>query len=112
MGPGITLCDKPVLRGTLVVLRPVRVEDAGGLAGIDPETLRLTGTHQRFPIGVIEQWYATRESYDDRLDLSIVELASGEWVGRSCSTTLSPTTGAVVSGSSLRAPSSRPGARH
>jgi RimJ/RimL family protein N-acetyltransferase len=81
VGALATLADKPTLRGSKVLLRPVRKEDAHGLAAIDAETLALTGTQQCVPVEAIEQWYATRASCDDRLDLSIVELASGAWVG-------------------------------
>ncbi len=81
MRRGASFSDKPTLRGTLVALRPVREDDARDLAAVHDETLRLTGTHRRAPVKVIEQWYATRASVDDRLDLSIVELASGAWVG-------------------------------
>jgi RimJ/RimL family protein N-acetyltransferase len=77
----VSLADKPTLRGSLVVLRPVHAADAGALAAIDTETLRLTGTRQRVPVAAIERWYASRGGLDDRLDLSIVELATGEWVG-------------------------------
>jgi RimJ/RimL family protein N-acetyltransferase len=81
VGPRATFAHKPTLRGSKVLLRPVREEDAHGLATVDTETLGLTGTHHRVPLEAIKQWYATRASCDDRLDLSIVELASGAWAG-------------------------------
>jgi RimJ/RimL family protein N-acetyltransferase len=74
---------KPTLAGELVLLRPVEAADASGLAAIDPETERLTGSHldDGFTIDNLETWYATRAEHDDRLDLSIIERATGEWAG-------------------------------
>jgi hypothetical protein len=34
----------------------------------------------------LQHWYASRTSHDDRLDLSIIERATGQWPERSCST--------------------------
>ncbi len=72
---------KPVLTGTLVQLRPVRVKDADGLYTMHPEALRLTGTHQEHSLGALKDWYSTRAKDDGRLDLSIFERTSGEWAG-------------------------------
>jgi RimJ/RimL family protein N-acetyltransferase len=73
---------KPTLSGSLVTLRPVSASDAVGLMACDEETLRLTGSHGRaHDLAELEQWYATRASHADRLDLSIIERASGEWAG-------------------------------
>jgi RimJ/RimL family protein N-acetyltransferase len=74
---------KPTLTGELVLLRPVEKTDAAGLLAIDPETARLTGSHTdgRFALKSLEAWYATRAEHDDRLDLSIIERATGEWAG-------------------------------
>lgn len=74
--------DKPALIGDLVLLRPVAAADASGLYSCDEETLRLTGSHHRaHSLADLEQWYATRGAHDDRLDLSIIEQATGEWAG-------------------------------
>ena len=74
---------KPTLTGELVLLRPVEKTDAAGLLAIDPETARLTGSHtdSGFTLKSLEAWYATRAEHDDRLDLSIIERATGEWAG-------------------------------
>jgi RimJ/RimL family protein N-acetyltransferase len=78
-----SFADKPTLTGALVVLRPVEVADAAGLFALDPETLRLTGSNQdsAFTLENLENWYATRGTTDDRLDLSIIERATGAWAG-------------------------------
>jgi RimJ/RimL family protein N-acetyltransferase len=74
---------KPTLTGELVLLRPVETQDAAGLFAIDPETERLTGSRRdsEFTLSNLESWYSTRASHDDRLDLSIIERASGKWAG-------------------------------
>lgn len=71
---------KPTLTGELVLLRPVETADAAGLLAIDPETARLTATRTdaRFTLKDVEDWYATRAEHDDRLDLSIIERATGK----------------------------------
>jgi RimJ/RimL family protein N-acetyltransferase len=77
---------KPTLRGQQVLLRPVTVADAPGLAELlhDPEVRRLTGTHGQVGPEALErarQWYAASSSAEDRLDLAIVEQATGDYVG-------------------------------
>lgn len=74
---------KPTLTGELVMLRPVEPQDAAGLLAVDPETERLTGSRRdsEFTLANLESWYTTRAGHDDRLDLSIIERASGEWAG-------------------------------
>lgn len=78
-----TFAIKPTLSGELVLLRPVEAADAAGLLDVDAETMRLTGSHPDagFTLGRLEDWYATRAAHDDRLDLSIIERATGEWAG-------------------------------
>jgi RimJ/RimL family protein N-acetyltransferase len=75
------LADKPTLTGELVLLRPVGTADAAGLLACDDETLRLTGSHGSATLAELEQWYATRAAHADRLDLSIIERATGQWAG-------------------------------
>ncbi|MET7751415.1 GNAT family protein [Micromonospora sp. NPDC005367] len=79
----ISFGEKPTLTGDLVVLRPVGVADAPALAAaaLDPDVDRLTGTHTRFSLEALERWYSSRAEHDDRLDLAIVERATGESVG-------------------------------
>ncbi|WP_211349233.1 GNAT family N-acetyltransferase [Micromonospora pisi] len=81
MGDAISLIEKPILVGERVLLRPVEAADAPGLATLDPETLKLTGSHRTHSLEILERWYATRAGHDDRLDLAIVDQGSGEWVG-------------------------------
>jgi RimJ/RimL family protein N-acetyltransferase len=78
-----SFAGKPTLTGTRVLLRPVSAADAAGLFELvnDPEGSRLTGTHAEFTFEQVERWYATRADHDDRLDLAIVDLAGGGYVG-------------------------------
>ncbi|MFE5584934.1 GNAT family N-acetyltransferase [Kitasatospora sp. NPDC056531] len=84
---------KPVLVGRKVTLRPFLLDqDAPALRAIlqDPEVGRLTGSDH----GPVEPepwneaaekqmraWYGTRHEQSDRLDLAVVERASGVCVG-------------------------------
>lgn len=81
MSSAISFAEKPVLEGEVVVLRPVMAADAPQLAGLDAETLRLTGTHRTFSLAELEHWYGSRAEHGDRLDLAIVERATGRWAG-------------------------------
>lgn len=79
----IDLRTKPTLTGERVILRPVSEDDVAGLMDLlaDPEGNRLTGTHAEFTEEQARRWYASRGEQDDRLDLAIVERASGEYAG-------------------------------
>lgn len=87
-----TFADKPTLTGNLVTLRPVEPEDVEVMAGIltDPDLLRFTGSvHSTAEIeasaepelGPLREWYSTRNDQPDRLDLLVVDNASGQMVG-------------------------------
>jgi RimJ/RimL family protein N-acetyltransferase len=81
MPPDISFAAKPTLSGALVTLRPVRRADAVGLARLDAETRRLTGSHRTHSLEELEGWYGSRAEHHDRLDLAIVERATNEWAG-------------------------------
>lgn len=76
---------KPTLDGDRVVLRPVTADDVPALLPLfrDPETARLTGGHglHRYDEARLREWYGSRADRDDRLDLAVVERASGAVVG-------------------------------
>ena len=84
----MTFSSKPTLTGRLVVLRPFASEDLAAMREVllDPEVLRLTGSvHDKDAVPQtpeeMEKWYATRNDQQDRLDLAIVDRASGRCVG-------------------------------
>jgi RimJ/RimL family protein N-acetyltransferase len=83
---------KPNLMGSRVLLRPFEEQDfpAMGEALADPEVLRLTGSIHASEeatgrSAVLDEkgleWYRTRNTAADRLDLAIIELATGGCVG-------------------------------
>ena len=74
---------KPTLVGELVTLRPVEAQDSEAAWEMlhDPVGADLTATTATFDRPQIDEWYATRNDQDERLDLAIVENATGEWVG-------------------------------
>ena len=82
---------KPTLTGDRVILRPLGAADAEAMAAVldDPELLRLTGSVTSTaeaeagftPDEAFHDWYATRPEQPDRLDLAIVERATGDLVG-------------------------------
>jgi len=83
------LAANPTLVGELVVLRPFTADDAEAMAQImaDPEVVRLTGSansssaHTPVDLQVAREWYGTRQAQTDRLDLAVVDAATGELVG-------------------------------
>ena len=74
---------KPTIVGERVVLRPVEAADATGMweSANDPEGRDLTATSATFTREQVEAWCASRASQDDRLDLAIVDAATGEYAG-------------------------------
>jgi hypothetical protein len=99
---------KPTLTGEIVLLRPVEATDAAGMLAVDPETKRLTGSQSSdfFTLESLEKWYVTRAEHDDRLDLSIIDRATGKWLEKSCSTNWTCRTNRAGSGLRCRVPSS------
>ncbi|MFG2054824.1 GNAT family N-acetyltransferase [Micromonospora sp. NPDC048930] len=76
---------KPTLTGDRVLLRPLTADDAVAFEAIlsDPEVIRLTGSppQERFDLDRLRDWYGSRSSQTDRLDLAVVDRTTGECVG-------------------------------
>ncbi|WP_233600887.1 MULTISPECIES: GNAT family N-acetyltransferase [Micromonospora] len=76
---------KPTLTGERVLLRPLTADDAAAFQAIlaDPEVVRLTGSppQERFDLDRLRDWYGSRGAQTDRLDLAVVDRATGECVG-------------------------------
>ncbi|GAA1971788.1 GNAT family N-acetyltransferase [Kitasatospora viridis] len=83
---------KPTLVGDLVVLRPFAVdEDAEAIRDFltDPETARFANGEEQSGRSqwtaererVMREWYGTRHEQPDRLDLAVVDRATGRCVG-------------------------------
>lgn len=75
--------DKPTLTGDLVVLRQLDEGDYEALQAAmdDPDVARLTGSHVEIGEEQAREWMRTRKDQTDRLDLAIVDKASGAVVG-------------------------------
>ncbi|MGW6602193.1 GNAT family N-acetyltransferase [Streptomyces sp. NPDC055036] len=76
---------KPTLDGELVLLRPVTVNDVAPLMPMlrDAQVTRLTGSHDEGEPDEawLRTWYGTRADQDDRLDLAVVDKATGNVIG-------------------------------
>ncbi|MFF8599392.1 GNAT family N-acetyltransferase [Streptomyces sp. NPDC015232] len=74
---------KPTLTGERVLLRPVTEDDVPALLPMlrDPEIGRLTGSHAELDERALRRWYATRGDQTNRLDLAVVDRATGRVAG-------------------------------
>ena len=74
--------DTPVLSGELVVLRPIRADDADAMWDMvnDPEGMRLTGTSASFAREQVDTWCATVADREGRQDWAITHGAD-EYLG-------------------------------
>ena len=74
--------DKPVLRGELVVLRPIRADDAEAMWEMvnDEEGRRLTGTTTTLTFEETASWCASLPERDGRIDWAITH-GSDEYLG-------------------------------
>jgi RimJ/RimL family protein N-acetyltransferase len=90
--PSATFRDKPTLRGEKALLRPVRPEEDLPMLRVmlnDPDVLRYTSDSYT-PVAPewdeamerrVVDWYTTRNEQPDRLDLIVVDRATGRGVG-------------------------------
>ncbi|WP_242624018.1 GNAT family N-acetyltransferase [Micromonospora kangleipakensis] len=75
---------KPTLTGERVLLRPFADDDVAAFQAVlaDPEVARLTGSPPGdVDLGRLRAWYGSRNAQTDRLDLAVVDRASGVCVG-------------------------------
>lgn len=74
---------KPTLQTERLTLRPIRADDAAALLASteEPESRRLTGTHERFTLERIQAWCTSRDEQPDRWDLAIEDASNGTWLG-------------------------------
>lgn len=97
---------KPVLVGDLVTLRPLVAEDADAVWEMvnDPEGQELTATTATFTREQVEQWCASLATAPGRLDLAVVENATGELAGEAVLNDHDPAAGSANFRISLRGP--------
>jgi RimJ/RimL family protein N-acetyltransferase len=77
------LWAKPTLTGRLVELRPFTEADYEPAFEMlnDPVGADLTDTDETFTMEQAVNWYSTRNQQDGRIDLAIIERATGEFAG-------------------------------
>lgn len=76
---------KPTLTGERVQLRPFVDDDVAAFQTVlaDPEVVRLTGSppDDELDLARLRAWYGSRNAQTDRLDLAVVDRATGACVG-------------------------------
>lgn len=75
--------QKPTLQGEMIVLRPVRTDDATAMWDMlaDPEGNRLTGTTAVFTRAQVDAWCESREAAEGRYDFAVTALGDDEYRG-------------------------------
>lgn len=75
--------EKPTLQGEMIVLRPIRPDDADAMWDMlaDPEGMRLTGTTTTFTRAQVDDWCATRATAQGRYDFAVTAGGDDEFRG-------------------------------
>jgi len=75
--------EKPTLQGEMLVLRPIRADDADAMWDMlaDPEGRRLTGTTETFTREQVDAWCASRATAEGRYDFAVTVNGSDELRG-------------------------------
>jgi RimJ/RimL family protein N-acetyltransferase len=75
--------EKPTLQGEMIVLRPIRPDDADAMWDMlaDPEGQRLTGTTATFTRPQVEEWCASRATAQGRYDFAVTASGDDEFRG-------------------------------
>ena len=75
--------QKPTLQGEMIVLRPIRADDADAMWDMldDAEGNRLTGTTHVFTHEEVDAWCASREAAQGRYDFAVTANGSDEYRG-------------------------------
>lgn len=84
MSNAVDFASKPTITGERVTLRPFVDADLACFraAMADPEVARLTGSPPDGPDErQLRSWYGSRNAQTDRLDLAVVDNATGDCVG-------------------------------
>jgi RimJ/RimL family protein N-acetyltransferase len=83
MAGRISFAARPALTGERVLLRPLTVADVPDVLVTlaDADALRLTGTRARFTADEVEQALRDWTGRDDRLDMAVVDRATGAHAG-------------------------------
>jgi RimJ/RimL family protein N-acetyltransferase len=75
--------DKPTLQGEMLVLRPLRAQDAEGMWEIvsDPESGRTARATRDWTRLDVDRWIAAVAASDERIDLAVTANGSDEFLG-------------------------------
>ena len=75
--------EKPTLQGEMIVLRPIRPDDADAMWDMlaDPEGRRLTGTTATFTREQVADWCASRATAQGRYDFAVTASGDDEFRG-------------------------------
>jgi RimJ/RimL family protein N-acetyltransferase len=75
--------EKPTLQGEMLVLRPVRADDADAMWDMvsDPEAMRLMGQTHVYTREEVESWCAAIAGEPDRIDLAVTIGDADEYLG-------------------------------
>ncbi|MDW2886562.1 GNAT family N-acetyltransferase [Exiguobacterium artemiae] len=79
----MNLTIKPTLVGTATILRPFEAKDFPLIEQClqDSEVLQLTGSEADIDRERLKTWYGTRHDQPDRLDLAVIDKATGTLIG-------------------------------
>lgn len=91
----LSFAARPTLTGHLVTLRPLTAADLPHVMATldDPESMRLTGTHTRFDTATVDTALRAWAQRDDRIDLAVIEHATGAHAGEAVLNNLDPANG-------------------
>ncbi|GIG22369.1 acetyltransferase [Cellulomonas chitinilytica] len=75
--------QKPTLQGEMLVLRPIRADDADAMWDMlaDPDGRRLTGTTATFTRPQVDAWCASRGTAEGRYDFAVTANGSDDFLG-------------------------------
>ena len=96
--------DKPTLQGEMLVLRPVRADDADAMWDMvtDAEAMRLTGRTHAYTRDEVERWCASVADAPDRIDLAVTIGDADEYLGEIVLSGIDPVTKSARLGLSMR----------
>ena len=77
------MLEKPILTGSRIILSPITEKDAADMFASlsDEESMRLTGTQERFTFEQVQQYCQKVAEADDRIDYAIVRKSDLAYIG-------------------------------
>jgi len=89
--------DKPTLQGEMLVLRPIRADDADAMWDLvsDPEAMRLMGTSRTWTRPEVDAWCAATLADPTRIDLAVTAAGHDEYLGETVLDAIDETLGSA-----------------